>query len=863
MKKCLTVLLVIAVMFTFSFGSAFAANAPDPASTSASSSQEAFSKFIADTLKLISYDGNGYATNISAKSTINYADGYLSREAIESAAKLYENEYLAKIGEATSDWDSIWVNLTESDVISAIASTSAVYRAWYTQAELDIAKARTVLATDLSGYSATARKAIEAVIDTQTETLDKAIKDQGDTTPSQAYIDKIRNVVTAVEKALKDYSTTEDDNKTIADARAAATKTLSDATYEFDIAAEKYFENPTSAEDAAKKASYDTDFDKMVAYYEDLIDDAVLNADDKAMDTAAEVVAKLNEIASQIKATFAATAPFTGFYTDLDILAQGDLLVNYANNNAVNAKAQRNNDGTLTYDPIDVDKALADALKKIEAAVYDGVKTNSKAGLTISLATLNIAKGDYSLQAYKKTVIDTFTTGDYDKSKWSGDRKTKVKDLQDEYADKILVATSVSDIDALAKEVKAALDGILTDSQISSLRTKVNNRLSALGYDSILNNYYDAVAGSVNSSSTAKSDAIAAAKKVFQDAVIAQEDKDITYTEINQIIANNRDAALAKLVDVKTKDELNQQANALVEQFKTLPTSVTLADKDTILAAQQAFDNYLALAGTQKSDVSNNYLLKNAMTSLMNLEARAVRDQIRALPKTVTVNDAEAINAARAAYDALETTYGAYDNETGAKKFNYLGAPIQNQVTNYNTLTTAETNLEKAKIEDAAKKITALNSYSTVAEIKAAQEAFNALKLESKLSFNDELFAKLTEAVAGIADDDFVKSYLQNLSIVARSVKTASGNIKVTINADVQELKDAGYTVEYKFYRSTKPRSNYGKARMIKTENVYTNTTGTKGVRYYYKAMIQVKDADGNIVATTPLSQCKYACRVK
>ena len=54
-------------MFTFSFGSAFAATAPDPASTNASDSQAAFSKFIADTLKTISYDGNGYATNISEK----------------------------------------------------------------------------------------------------------------------------------------------------------------------------------------------------------------------------------------------------------------------------------------------------------------------------------------------------------------------------------------------------------------------------------------------------------------------------------------------------------------------------------------------------------------------------------------------------------------------------------------------------------------------------------------------------------------------------------------------------------------------------------------------------------------------------
>ena len=57
------------------------------------------------------------------------------------------------------------------------------------------------------------------------------------------------------------------------------------------------------------------------------------------------------------------------------------------------------------------------------------------------------------------------------------------------------------------------------------------------------------------------------------------------------------------------------------------------------------------------------------MTSLMNLEVKAVNDQIKALPKTITVADAKAVEEDRAAYKALETTYGAYDNETGTKEF--------------------------------------------------------------------------------------------------------------------------------------------------------------------------------------------------
>ena len=69
------------------------------------------------------------------------------------------------------------------------------------------------------------------------------------------------------------------------------------------------------------------------------------------------------------------------------------------------------------------------------------------------------------------------------------------------------------------------------------------------------------------------------------------------------------------------------------------------------------------------------------------------------------------------------------------------------------------------------------------------------------------------------------KAYVQDLKIKARSAKTSKG-VKVTVSADVESLLDGGFTVEYKFYRSTKSNAKYG-----------------------------------TVVATTPLTQCLYACR--
>ena len=111
-----------------------------------------------------------------------------------------------------------------------------------------------------------------------------------------------------------------------------------------------------------------------------------------------------------------------------------------------------------------------------------------------------------------------------------------------------------------------------------------------------------------------------------------------------------------------------------------------------------------------------------------------------------------------------------------------------------------------------------------------------------------------------------VKTLIADLSPVARSVKTAKKNVKVTVKLDkadkaiIEELEAEGFTVKYNFYRSTKKASKY-KSRLIKDTTVYTQTGGTKNKMYYYKARVQVYDADGKLVGRTELKQCRYANR--
>ena len=110
------------------------------------------------------------------------------------------------------------------------------------------------------------------------------------------------------------------------------------------------------------------------------------------------------------------------------------------------------------------------------------------------------------------------------------------------------------------------------------------------------------------------------------------------------------------------------------------------------------------------------------------------------------------------------------------------------------------------------------------------------------------------------------KSIVKDLKLVARSSKTAKKNIKAVLKSDakvkasIKELKDLGFTVKYRFYRSTKKAAGY-KAAVTKKTASYTNTSGKKGTKYFYKVQARVYDENGKLVAKTALKQCKYASR--
>ena len=145
-------------------------------------------------------------------------------------------------------------------------------------------------------------------------------------------------------------------------------------------------------------------------------------------------------------------------------------------------------------------------------------------------------------------------------------------------------------------------------------------------------------------------------------------------------------------------------------------------------------------------------------------------------------------------------------------------------------------------------------------ELKAMSEAATGstvtVAIEKAAEPTDDVAAKIAKA----------KSIVKDMKLVARSSKTAKKNIKAVlksdakVNASIKELKDLGFTVKYRFYRSTKKAASY-KAAVTKKTAAYTNTSGKKNAKYFYKVQVRVYDENGKLIAKTALKQCKYASR--
>ena len=511
------------------------------------------------------------------------------------------------------------------------------------------------------------------------------------------------------------------------------------------------------------------------------------------------------------------------------------------------------------YDPshVDAEGNQVDYYSYYRDHLTDGAINNA---VTVAEKAAAVA---FVAQKIDDTVIEGTTYNTFDDIAYYELEWAKVKEAIEAHKTAVTNAVTTADITAADK----ALTEALKDKNINSKET-VDDMYAVAG--KLYTTAKKEALRIVNYATYVNADKAGKNVLVFDPDLTDYETLCVWYASNNARTADEITALYTKACESlgasKSKSEWETAVTAVVTQISALPKvkAITLADKETIQAAYDAYD---AITDSYKVYVTNASTLTKAVAQVQALEELDIEAALKALPlrSTVTVADKEAVKAADAKIDA-------YDDTTMYSSHEYYSV---------------EDLLDKIadiESENVANMIKALPAPSAIkaedkAAIEAARAAFDAyiaeyatdypwyanwLGASSATNVDSQGFEKtLIEAEKALAaltkfDTEDAKAYVQDLAIAVRTAKSGK-KVKVTVKADVQTLIDNGYTVEYKFYKSTKKGSGY-KNTVNKTTKTYTNTTPVKG-KNYYKVRLVVKDANGNVVAKTPLTQCKYGVR--
>ena len=185
---------------------------------------------------------------------------------------------------------------------------------------------------------------------------------------------------------------------------------------------------------------------------------------------------------------------------------------------------------------------------------------------------------------------------------------------------------------------------------------------------------------------------------------------------------------------------------------------VTLDSKDVI---KDARDTYDALTDGQKKQVTNYDVLEAAEAKLSDLQVENVKTKIDGIGE-VTLSSSSTIKAARSAYNALT-------------------ADQKKQVTNYDVLQKAESELSDLQKADAV--VTKIKNIGTVtlkseSKIKQARTAYNKLTDKQKtLVTNYDVLEKAEKDLADLKAADQVSKNITNIGTVTleseEKIKTA------------------------------------------------------------------------------------------
>ncbi len=509
-------------------------------------------------------------------------------------------------------------------------------------------------------------------------------------------------------------------------------------------------------------------------------------------------------------------------------------LIAAAKDDAEKAKAYIELDGDIA---IQIDEALNDAIELIYttgAGTFKAPTQNTvvtariKALLEASAGTVKVGTKTYPTVKVWKEKADAGQG--YDASMFD-----EIRAIAEEAKTAIKAAKTVDEADSAFLAGYAKFDAVPTSAEHAAMFNTLAGALKA-DYDKYAASLAKLATGietvELANSNTDYSYLVAGDLKTDFLKAITDKMKAECYTaeELKAVY----DEAVATLNTLKTDKQIQAEKEALINQIKALPTAVALTDKDAVLAAKKALDDYeeyIVLVGADSkyaltgSDATYKAGLTSKAGAIKTFEKAAISKAYAPLKakydaKTLSVADKSDVEALRAAVDAYVKSYATED----MSNTDLIALEAETATTDLENIEDKIAKLQVNVVEDMIARL----SVDTVdsAAIKAARAAYDALP--EGYDVNQKYYDKL------VALEKVMAKEVQALKITASS-KAGKGYIKVTWKVKGNAAAADGFQV----YRSVKKNSGFGTKPYFTTKagaTTYKNTKSLKkGTRYYYK----------------------------
>ena len=498
--------------------------------------------------------------------------------------------------------------------------------------------------------------------------------------------------------------------------------------------------------------------------------------------------------------------------------------------------AEKDAAGELVRDPEEVNK-LFEKAKLYEYASVTNTKDATIATYTIADAKKDIAamttKGDAAKFAFdkeaKKVALDKELAGVLENY-----YDLEAAQVEAAYADakaKVDAAESTKDFTDIDADLKKAVDKIRTATEVESLFTtgkmaqELNTQAKALKEyveykNANLKPYEDAY---INPDDEAKLKVLLRDYYIENDARTVEEMKALT--GVVEAVAATLPTNKA-LADAKKAAE--DAINALPSVAKT-----TSADKDAFVNAYNLAEAYNDMYETATGTKGNLAIAKDKINALKE----AMQNDFNLAYAKADKNDKTALRAiASDVADANDELYGTlFDSKFVDPTVNALAKIRAAEAANVEKLIKAlpinVTLADKAQIEEAR---AAYDAY--VEEYMDYSDPDNGyVPNEFKDIYRD---LALAEAALSILEKDAAIKSVESLKVVKNHSTAGKTNGKSWIKIMWSTQGDDSYVQGYEIYKSTKKNSGYKHSFTTKNpaNKWYKNTAGLKkGTRYYYK----------------------------